>query len=342
MDFEQRVIIRFLFKEGVDANDIHTRLSAQFGDKAYSLRSVRRWCQYVRQGRELMHDEPRSGRPPVDFLDIQILSNLEKYPFHSADSLAEILKVSHATILKHLHDALGMKNFHLRWIPHQLTEQVRAERIEKCQELLPLLERMEASNFRNIVTGDESWFTLELQQSAKWSTSREDMPQRVRQQIGTRKFMLTVIWGVDGFHVVDLMTSQRSFDSQYFVDNIMVPLVEKVFPKGRNPHARRLHLHLDNCRVHFSRVAEQFVAQNHISRVPQPAYTPDLAPSDFWLFGHLKNSLAGRMFDDPEELLDGTTSFLEEVHPSELQVVFSHLVERVRWVLENNGDYYHE
>jgi hypothetical protein len=64
------VIIRFLFKEGVDANDIHTRLLAQFGDEFYSLRSVRRWRQYVRQGRELMRDEPRSGQPPVDFLDI--------------------------------------------------------------------------------------------------------------------------------------------------------------------------------------------------------------------------------------------------------------------------------
>jgi hypothetical protein len=47
---------------------------------------------------------------------------------------------------------------------------------------------MEASNFRHIMTGDESWFTLELQQSAKWSTSREDVPQGVRQQIDTRKF----------------------------------------------------------------------------------------------------------------------------------------------------------
>jgi hypothetical protein len=127
---------------------------------------------------------------------------------------------------------------------------------------------MEVSSFRHILTGDESWFTFELQQSAKQSPSREDVPQSVRRQIGTRKFMLTVIWGVDGFHVVDLMTSQRSFDSQYFMDNIMVPFVEKVFPKGRNPYAHRLRLHSDNRLVHFSRVAEKFMAQNHISRVP--------------------------------------------------------------------------
>jgi hypothetical protein len=101
--------------------------------------------------------------------------------------------VSDATILKHLHGALGMKHFHLRWIRRQLTEQLRAERMKKCRDLLPLLERMKASNFHTIVTGDESWFTFELQHSAKWSTSREDVPQRVRQQIGMPKFTLTVI-----------------------------------------------------------------------------------------------------------------------------------------------------
>jgi hypothetical protein len=82
------------------------------------------------------------------------------------------------------------------------------------------------------------------------------------------------------------MTSQRSFDSQYFLDNGMIPLVEKVFPKGRNPHPRRLHLHLDNRRVHFSTVADQFSSQNHISRVLQLVCSPDFAPSDFWLCGH--------------------------------------------------------
>jgi hypothetical protein len=123
--------------------------------------------------------------------------------------------------------------------------------------------------------------------------------------------MLTLLWGVEEFHVVDLMTSQRSFDSQSFLDNIMVPVVQKVFPKERNPHGRRVHLHLDNRRVHFSRVAERFIAQNHISR-------------------------------DREELLDVITSALEEVQRLKLHVVFNHSVERLRWVLANNGDYYHE
>jgi hypothetical protein len=51
MEFEQKIIIRFLFKEGLEGQDIHSRLSAQFGDARDTLRSAQRWCQYVRPGK---------------------------------------------------------------------------------------------------------------------------------------------------------------------------------------------------------------------------------------------------------------------------------------------------
>jgi hypothetical protein len=128
----------------------------------------------------LLGDKLRSGRPPIDFPDIQIAS-LGKQPFHSAYSLAEIFDASHTTILNHLHDQLRIKLFHLRWILNQPTEQLRASRIQKCQELLPLLEKMEANQSRNILTGDESWFMLNYHHAVKWSLSREEVPEKVRQ-----------------------------------------------------------------------------------------------------------------------------------------------------------------
>jgi hypothetical protein len=106
--------------------------------------------------------------------------------FHSAYSLAEILDASHMTILNHLGDSLGMKVFHFRSMPNQLTEQLSASRIQKCQELLPLLKRIEVNKFRNILTGDESWFMLEYQRAVKWSLSREYASKRGRQQISTK------------------------------------------------------------------------------------------------------------------------------------------------------------
>jgi hypothetical protein len=140
---------------------------------------------------------------------------------------------------------------------------------------------MAVNKFCTIVTGDESWFTLEYQYSAKWSVHCEEVPERARQQIGIQKFMLTVIWRVAGFHFVDLMIFQRSFDSQYFVSNVMTSLIANISPQERIPHTPRLHLHLDNCRIHFSKVIEQFITQNQILCVLNPPYNLDIASSDF-------------------------------------------------------------
>jgi hypothetical protein len=56
----------------------------------------------------------------------------------------------------------------------------------------------------------------------------------------------------------------------------------------------------------------------------------------------MRTSLVGQTFDEPEHLLEAITEVLNEIQPPEVVTIFSHWVERVRWILENNGDYYHE
>jgi hypothetical protein len=75
--------------------------------------------------------------------------------------------------------------------------------------------------------------------------------------------------------------------------------------------------------------------------VPHPPHSPDLAPSGFWLFGYVSTSLVGKTFHALEGFLEAVTEVLEEIQPLELEIVFSHWIERVRWVLENNGDLYY-
>jgi hypothetical protein len=55
---------------------------------------------------------------------------------------------------------------------------------------------------------------------------------------------------------------------------------------------------------------------------------------DFWIFGHVKTSLVGQTFDEPEQLPEAITEFLNEIQPPEVVAVFSHWAERVRWVLK--------
>jgi hypothetical protein len=132
-------------------------------------------------------------------------------------------------------------------------------------------------------------------------SSRDEVPQRVDPAIGTATFMLTAIWGVNGFHLLDLMLSRRRFNRKYFTEHVMAPLVQTVFPQGRSQYTPRLNGHLDNCCVHFSKVTEQFFIEIQPLHVPHPPDHPDMATSDFWLFGCIKTGLTGRSFAEPEE-----------------------------------------
>jgi hypothetical protein len=90
--------------------------------------------------------------------------------------------------------------------------------------------------------------------------------------ISTDKFMLMAIWGVNGFHLLDLMPAQCIFNTQYFVQYVMAPTVQTIFPQGRTAYTPRLNIHVDNCRYHLSKVTEQFS-----SRISCCMFPTDLA-----------------------------------------------------------------
>jgi hypothetical protein len=77
-------------------------------------------------------------------------------------------------------------------------------------------------------------------------------------------------------------------------------------------------------------VTKQFFIENQLLHVSHPPDSPDLAPSDFWLFGRIKTGLAGRSFAEPEELLEGVREFLEGIPAVELTEVFEGWIDRVR------------
>jgi hypothetical protein len=87
MKCEQPMILWFLLKENANADDIHRRLQAQFTDDAYSIRSVRDYCQFIRQGRKDFQDDLRADRPPIEFIDTKTLSTLKSHFILHTDSL---------------------------------------------------------------------------------------------------------------------------------------------------------------------------------------------------------------------------------------------------------------
>jgi transposase len=156
MEGEQRLLIKFLFNDGLDAHEITEKLSAQFNENAYSLRTVQFWVGELRRGGQDLHDAPRSGRPPDEHLATRILELLRENACESARSLADTLQVSHSTVLKHLLEDLHDNSFYLRWVPHLLIPELREQRCRYASEMIPLLIAATGDGWHHLATGDES------------------------------------------------------------------------------------------------------------------------------------------------------------------------------------------
>ena len=60
---EQRLAIKFCFKAGKSETETLQMVNAAYGDQAVSRSNVFRWYVLFRDGREVIEDDPRSGRP---------------------------------------------------------------------------------------------------------------------------------------------------------------------------------------------------------------------------------------------------------------------------------------
>jgi hypothetical protein len=54
-----------------------------------------------------------------------------------------------------------------------------------------------------------------------------------------------------------------------------------------------------------------FMDANRMTRAPHPPYSPDLAPSDFFLFGAVKRQLSKCSFDHVDDLLTAVQEILD-------------------------------
>jgi hypothetical protein len=72
---------------------------------------------------------------------------------------------------------------------------------------------------------------------------------------------------------------------------------------------------------------------------PHPPYSPDLAPCDFYLFGYVKQRLAGFSFDSAEHPLEAVQEVLDGIEKVTLEAVFLEWTQRLRNCIASNGEY---
>ena len=82
-----------------------------------------------------------------------------------------------------------------------------------------------------------------------------------------------------------------------------------------------------------------FCAEFKWDILDHPPYSPDLAPSDFHLFLHLKKHLAGKKFDDDDVVQEEVMTCFKGQEADFYESGIQKLVPRLNKCLDNAGDY---
>ena len=73
-----------------------------------------------------------------------------------------------------------------------------------------------------------------------------------------------------------------------------------------------------------------------IKTIPQPPYSPDLAPCDFWLFSKLR----GCRYETIEEMKEAVTKVIDTLTQEDFHWAVRKLLERYNKCIATGGDYF--
>jgi hypothetical protein len=109
--------------------------------------------------------------------------------------------------------------------------------------------------------------------------------------------------------MICVLSKGQKFNIEYFRDEILAEIFAEILaeiqrgrPTGTGEDGRRsIVLHYDNARPHTTRRVDAYLVANQMTRVLHLVFSPDLASSDFYLFGKLKAVLNGSSFENKDE-----------------------------------------
>jgi hypothetical protein len=98
-------------------------------------------------------------------------------------------------------------------------------------------------------------------------------------------------------------------------------------------------LHFDNTDPHTANRTSDYLRANQLTLAPHLAFSPDLAPSDFYLFAKLKIGLMGAAFSRDDGLLQGVMEVLNGISREELEAAFEEWLRRLERSIQQNRRY---
>ena len=135
-------------------------------------------------------------------------------------------------------------------------------------------------------------------------------PKKARTQASAGKVMATIFWDVEGILLIDYLPKKTTITGNYYVE-VLRRLLQAIKDKRRGKLSRKILLLHDNAPAHSAKVTQAALKECKFQQLRHPAYSPDLASSDFYLFRLLKKALRERRFSCDEEVQGAAEDWLE-------------------------------
>jgi len=156
-----------------------------------------------------------------------------------------------------VHDVLQFRKVSARWVPSQLTAELKERRVDACQELLKRFEAESDGFLGRIVTGDETWVHYHRPETKKaskeWRHTSSPKPKKFRTQPSAGKVMLTLFWDERGVILEHYMPRGNAVTSAMYADLLKNHLRLAIKPKRRGLLSTGVLLQDDNVRPHTAR-----------------------------------------------------------------------------------------
>ncbi|XP_037959096.1 protein GVQW3-like [Teleopsis dalmanni] len=130
-----------------------------YGDSSMSPTQAYEWYKSFKEGREVIKDLPRSGRPSTSNTEKNV-AKIKKFVLEdrrmTERESARNLNISNGSVHHILHNILGMRRVAARPVPKHLDFLQKEYRKNVCEEMI--FEHGNGSTFmKRIIIDDETW-----------------------------------------------------------------------------------------------------------------------------------------------------------------------------------------
>lgn len=327
------------FQLGHNVTEAIRNICKAKGDGAVKRATAFNWYKKFKNGRFDLDDQPRSGRPLS--IDPEVIREaVEENPITSQRRLSGELDLAKSTVHDHLH-RLKKVNKRCREIPHELTYEQQKRRIEICQKLLcnPCDERF----FKRIITSDEKWiYFSNYNRQNQWLDSNQQALAVPKMERFAKKVLLCVWWNYEGIVHFELLESGKTVNAELYsmqLERVLEALRSR-YPSLVN--RKRVILQQDNAKPHTSKVTLQKIEELQFDLLPHPAYSPDLAPSDYHLFRSMAHFLRGKFFASVDDVENACREFFASKDSAWYARGINQLAELWQKTINHNGLYFKE